>query len=448
MSFLSSSPSEYPHFHLLSIGQRGVGKTVFLAGSYAEMKQVSSGKEDRETWFECENEDEKKNLNSILDYVKRTGEYPPPTLKMTNFDFILKQRNHQKVKKICNFSWSDIPGEYCDFNHPEFQTLVLSSHSCCVFINGEKLVKDTTYIDELEGLVKQVMAIAILIDKQAIDYGFALIITQCDRLGSGSMIRLQIEENLQFLTTRLEAANAKYQRFYSGIPIVSKDEGYYFQVQGSAAAFLWLVSELEKENSLSRHNQPLEDSLKLDVSALEYWLSGSPKMLWPIIGITGGLFGLTAVGILLFNQLNTPNYNNQITDQSIQQLEQIVQKNPNDIESALTLVNQYLNQEQIEPAIHLLKNIIKQQPNNLDNKIKLAELYEINGKMKEAEITYDEILSQDTTYYEALFKKALIRYRQQDFNTAKDLLKKAENNAPSEALKIKAQEARKQFNLE
>ncbi|MGK7957614.1 MAG: tetratricopeptide repeat protein [Crocosphaera sp.] len=448
MSFLSSSSSEYSHFNLLSIGQRGVGKTVFLAGSYAEMKQASSEKKHQEIWFDCENEEDKKNLNSILDYVKRTGEYPPATLKMTNFDFILKQRNYQKVKTLCDFSWSDIPGEYCDFNHPDFQTLVLASHSCCVFINGEKLVKDPSYIDELEGLVKQVMAIAILIDQQAIDYGFALIITQCDRLGSGSIIRLQIEENLQFLTTRLEAANAKYQRFYSGIPIVSQDEGYYFQVQGSAAAFLWLVSELEKGTSLFNHNQPLENSLKLDVSTLQYWLSSPPKMLWPVIGIAGGLFGLIAMGILLTNQLKNPNYNQQIGEQSIEKLEKIVQTNPNDIESALTLVDQYLNQENIEAGINLLKKIVKQQPNNLENKVKLAKLYEINEENQEAEAVYDTILLQNPTYYNALFEKALIRYKQQDLTTAKALLQAAEKNAPSEDLKKKTQEAIKQLNLE
>ncbi|MDJ0728851.1 MAG: tetratricopeptide repeat protein [Crocosphaera sp.] len=448
MNFLSSSPSESPYFNLLSIGQRGVGKTVFLTGSYAEMKQISSEKEHQEIWFECENEEEKKNLNSILDYVKRTGEYPPPTLKMTNFDFILKQRNHKKIKTLCHFSWSDIPGEYCDFNHPDFQTLVLSSHSCCVFINGEKLVKDPTYINELEGLVKQVMAIAILIDQQAIDYGFALIITQCDRLPSGSMTRLQIEENLQFLTTRLEAANVKYQRFYSGIPIVSQDEGYYFQVQGSAAAFLWLVSELQKGTSLSRYNQPLEDSLKLDVSALQYWLSGSPKILWPLIGIVGGVFGLTAVGILLINQLQTPNSNHQVAETSIQELEQIIKKNPNDTETAFTLVDHYLNQEEIQPAINLLNKIVKQQPNDLESKMKLAELYEMNGKTQEAESIYDAILVQDSTYYNALFKKALIRHKQEDLNTAKALMQAAEKNAPSEDLKIKTKEAIKKLNLE
>nr|MDJ0601856.1 tetratricopeptide repeat protein [Crocosphaera sp.] len=414
MNFLSSSPTEYPHFNLLSIGQRGVGKTVFLAGSYAEMNQVSEGQDHQEIWFECENGDDKKTLNSILDYVKRTGSYPPPTLKMTNFDFILKQRNHKKVKTLCYFSWSDIPGEYCDFTHPDFQNLVLSSHSCCVFINGERLVKDPTYIDELEGLVKQVMAIAILVDQKAIDYGFALIITQCDRLASGSMTRLQIEENLQFLTTRLEAADAKYQRFYSGIPIVSKGEEYCFEVNGSAAAFLWIVSELQKGSFVSRHHQSLDSSLKLDVSSLQYWLSPSQKILWPLIGIVGTVFGLMGIGILLLNGLSEKKYDNQMVQESIQQLEKTIQNNPNDTQSALTLVNYYLNQEQSQQAVDLLKKIIQQQPNNLENKIKLAELYERTGNPQEAESVYDQILTQNPTYFNALFGKALIRHKQGD----------------------------------
>ncbi|ACB52362.1 hypothetical protein cce_3014 [Crocosphaera subtropica ATCC 51142] len=447
MNFLSSS-SEYPHFNLLSIGQRGVGKTVFLAGSYAEMNQVSADENHQKIWFECENEEDKKTLNSILDYVKRTGEYPPPTLKMTNFDFILKQKNHKKAKTLCDFSWSDIPGEYCDFNHPDFQDLVLSSHSCCVFINGEKLVKDPTYIDELEGLVKQVMAIAILIDQKAIDYRFALIITQCDRLASGSMTRLQIEENLQFLTTRLEAADANYQRFYSGIPIVSNDKGHYFQVKGSAAAFLWIVSELQKGTSLSRHNNSLEGSLKVDISALQYWLSTSPKILWPVVGIVGGLFGLMAVGILVLNQLSQPNNDNRVAQQLTQQLEQTIRNDPNDTESKLTLVNQYLNQEKVDQAIDLLKTIVEQEPDNLERKLQLANLYEITGNIQQAESVYDRILAENSSYFNALFGKALIRHKQGDRTTAKTLLQEAEKNAPSDDLRSKTKAALKQLNLE
>ncbi|MDJ0658504.1 MAG: tetratricopeptide repeat protein [Crocosphaera sp.] len=448
MNFLSPSSSEYPHFNLLSIGRRGVGKTVFLAGSYAEMNQVSQEQDHQKIWFDCENGDDKKTLDSILDYVKRTGSYPPPTLKMTNFDFILKQKNHNKVKTLCDFSWSDIPGEYCDFTHPDFQDLVLSSHSCCVFINGEKLVKDPTYIEELEGLVKQVMAIAILVDEKAIDYGFALIITQCDRLPSGSMTRLQIEENLQFLTTRLEAANAKYQRFYSGIPIVSKNDEYYFEVNGSAAAFLWIVSELQKDSFLSRHHQSLDNSLKLDVSSLQYWLSPSPKIVWPLVGIVGTLFGLAGISLFVLNGLSDNKYDNQMVQESIQELETTIENNPNDTQSALTLVNYYLNQEQSQQAIDLLKKIIQQKPNNLENKIQLAQLYERMGETQAAESIYDGILTQNSTYFDALFNKALIRHKQGDSTAAKDLLQKAQENASSEPLKVKTQAAIKQLDLE
>ncbi|MDJ0843277.1 MAG: tetratricopeptide repeat protein, partial [Crocosphaera sp.] len=437
MNFLSSSSFEYPHFNLLSIGQRGVGKTVFLAGSYAEMNQVYKEQNHQKTWFECENGNDKKTLDSILDYVKRTGSYPPPTLKMTNFEFILKQKNNRKVKTLCDFSWSDIPGEYCDFNHPDFQDLVLSSHSCCVFINGEKLVKDPNYIEELQGLVKQVVAIAMLVDEKAIDYGFALIITQCDRLPSGSMTRLQIEENLQFLTTRLEAADAKYQRFYSGIPIVSKKDEYCFEVNGSAAAFLWIVSELEKGSFLSRHHQSLDNSLKLDVSSLQYWLSPSPKIIWPLVGMVGTLFGLIGIGLFLLNGLSDNKYDNQIVQESIQQLETTIKNNPNDTQSALTLVNYYLNQEQSQQAIELLNKIVRQQPNNLENKVQLAQVYENIGKTQAAESIYDGILTQDSTYFDALFHKALIRHKEGDSTTAKALLQKAQENASSEPLKVK-----------
>lgn len=448
MNFLSSSPSEYPHFNLLSIGQRGVGKTVFLAGSYAEMNQASKEQNHQKTWFECENGNDKKTLDSILDYVKRTGSYPPPTLKMTNFEFVLKQKNNKKIKTLCDFSWSDIPGEYCDFTHSDFQDLVLSSHSCCVFINGEKLVKDPNYIEELEGLVKQVMAIAMLVDEKAIDYGFALIITQCDRLPSGSMTRLQIEENLQFLTTRLEAADAKYQRFYSGIPIVSKKDEYCFEVNGSAAAFVWIVSELEKGSFLSRHHQSLDNSLKLDVSSLQYWLSPSPKIIWPLVGLGGTLFGFIGIGLFLLNGLSDNNYDNQMVQESIQQLEATIKNNPNDTQSAVTLANYYLNQEQSQQAIDLLKKIVQQQPNNLENKLQLAQLYERIGKTQAAESIYDGILTQNSTYFDALFNKALIRHKEGDSTTAKALLQKAQENASSEPLKVKTQAAIKQLNLE
>ena len=40
-------------FNLLSIGQRAVGKTVFLVGSYAESHADSLTKRPGQLWFDC-----------------------------------------------------------------------------------------------------------------------------------------------------------------------------------------------------------------------------------------------------------------------------------------------------------------------------------------------------------------------------------------------------------
>ncbi|MGH2415938.1 MAG: tetratricopeptide repeat protein, partial [Microcystaceae cyanobacterium] len=203
------SQTKPPVFNLLSIGQRGVGKTVFLAGSYAELQDKSRTNQSESLWFECQDKQDKENLNGILNYVARTGEYPPPTLKITDFNFELKQRSRGREKTLCLFRWWDIPGEYCDFSQPDFQKMVLNSHSCCVFINAYQLVNDANYPSTLERMVKQIASIATLVAPHLLNYRFALIFTQCDRLDSSPISRLQIEQNLQHLIASLEMAKAK-----------------------------------------------------------------------------------------------------------------------------------------------------------------------------------------------------------------------------------------------
>ncbi|MGK7931359.1 MAG: tetratricopeptide repeat protein [Microcystaceae cyanobacterium] len=440
------SSSEPELFNILSLGQRGVGKTVFLAGSYAELNHITPSRQQRKLWFECEREEDTKNLESVLDYVKRTGQYPPPTLKITDFHFILKQRTYRGIRPLCHFRWWDIPGEYCDFAHPDFQKMVLSSHSCCVFINGERLVNDSNYIHELEGLVKQVIAIATLIDQDSINYRFALVFTQCDRLRSGPMSRLQIEENLQFLITSLEAADAKYQRFYSGIPIVSDSSGYHFEVQGSAAAFLWIVSELQKESQSASNS--LENALKPDVSSLQYWLSHSPSFIWPLLGMGTAFLGMMAILLITLNPFESTNNYDQLTDQYIERLEKIVQQNPSDAETASTLFDQYLGRGDIAKAIQFLQAMSQQQPENMDWKLKLADLYKVTGEIKKAEMIYDRILVQSPNDFQALWEKALIRNQQGDQASAKTLLQQAEETATTEHDKQKVQETARQLNID
>lgn len=431
----SSNP---PFFNLLCIGHRGVGKTVFLAGSYTELNTASEKDMEQKLWFECKNKEDKENLDSIVSYIAKSGQYPPPTMKITDFNFSLKQHGLGNAQTLCHFRWSDIPGEVCNFQNTEFQNMVLNSHSCCVFINGARLVSDPTYVDQLESLVKQVIAIATLIDKAVIDYAFALIFTQCDRLDAGPMARLQIEEHIQFLITSLEAADAKYQRFYSGIPIVGTEGNYTLEAQGSASAFLWLVSELQQKYQ-SAPQMNLGHALKPDISALQYWLSPSssgqfsPSRTYPLwfAGIGLGLLGVAGAGLLAF-QLWQSNVSSSPTSlREIRQYQWKLQENPNDVPTLIALADHYIQLGELEKAIPLAEEIVQQLPDVLDWQINLAKLYELTEQKPKAEQIYEQILQKDSNYYKALLGKAIIRSEQGDRTTAKSLFEKAEQAAPS-----------------
>lgn len=259
---MSSSKS----FNLLSIGQRGGGKTVFLAGSYAELQGsaldfgLESTDHPQPFWFECQDQDVQANLEKILSHVQHTGLYPPATIKITNFNFWLKQESLRGRKTICEFRWSDTPGEACNLRNPEFQDLVLSSHGCCVFINAQALVHDPDYAKSLEDILNQVFAIASIVCHHQVTYPFAIILTQCDRLDSGTITQLQLEQHLQPLIQRLEAIKANYQRFYSAIPIVSMNGVATLNAKGAAEPLLWLLSQLNKQHRFGS-NRNLATSL-------------------------------------------------------------------------------------------------------------------------------------------------------------------------------------------
>jgi hypothetical protein len=124
--------------------------------------------------------------------------------------------------------------------------MVLGSHGCCVFINANALVNNEAYPQELENIVKQVVAIASLVGQNNLKYAFALILTKCDLLEPGPLTLLQLEENLQPLIARLDAVKANYQRFYSAIRVVPIEGAATLRTRGAAAPLLWLVCELSK----------------------------------------------------------------------------------------------------------------------------------------------------------------------------------------------------------
>lgn len=443
------SPLKPPIFNLLSLGERGVGKTVFLVGSYAELNSISdldpalSNNGTPSLWFECQYNPEKELLESILNYVGQTGHYPPPTLKITDFHFAFKQRQRWGIKTLCYFRWWDIPGEYCNFENPYYQTMVLSSHSCCVFINAQRLVHDPTYTESLETLTKQVISLARLVDQNSLSYSFGLIFTQCDRLAAGAMAQLQIEEKVQGLIQALDSVSVKYQRFYSGIPIVEREGLYKLQSNGVSSAFLWLVAELYKKHTFTGA-KTLESSLKGEPDAAKVLSTFSPRLLLLFGGILTALVAIATASFFLFNRPSQDTAvippRNGSSNADIQRYQELIQKNPEDVDSLVALANIYLEKGQLEQSIPLLEKIIQLQPNNVEWQFNLAKLYELADQTDKAETIYDQMLKKDPKQFKALVGKAMLRQAKGDTQTANSLFKLAEEVAPSPEVKKKIQE--------
>lgn len=296
------SRKDVPTFNLLSLGERGVGKTVFLVGSYAEFSSPMTQDASSTRWLECQDSRHQENLESILNYIATTGKYPPPTMKIAQFDFSLKHRDRKGTRTVCHFRWWDIPGEYCDFQQPEFQQMVLDSHSCCIFIDACRLLGDSNYLRAMESLVNQAIAIANLVDFDTLPYGFALILTKCDRLDTGPIGRLQIEEKLHILVASLEVASAKYRRFYTSITIVDSGSRFSLQPTGAAEVFQWLASELEKSH---KSGSDLTLAAAIDAAPISEKTTSKSNFfwIWPI-----AVLGLLGIGIAIWFALISPLY--------------------------------------------------------------------------------------------------------------------------------------------
>ncbi len=236
-------------YSLLSIGQRGVGKTVFLAGSYAELHPNNQNNNPQQLWFDCQDSDTQKTLENVLSYVARSGEYPPATMKLTNFELSLKQNTQGKTETLCHLRWWDTPGESCKLYNPAFQLMVLQSDGCCVFIDAHALVSNPN-TDGLEDILQPVKSIAELVYQNGLKHPFALILTKFDLLASEPQIVQLLDERLQPLTSFLDEMKVNYKKFYSEIPIVSSPEGNStIKPTQASVPVLWLVSEFTKANA-------------------------------------------------------------------------------------------------------------------------------------------------------------------------------------------------------
>jgi tetratricopeptide (TPR) repeat protein len=433
-------------FRLLSLGHRGVGKTVFLASNCTEALRPSSEKNSKQSlWFECQDAELKENIAKLVDYTVRTGQYPPPTFKISDFCFSLKRKTLRGDETLCNFSWFDIPGELCNINNVEFQTVLLSSHGCCVFVDSYALLHEENYPQIIEQMMSQLEAIVSLVNQHHLEYPFSLICTKCDLLEQTPIQFIQLEEKLRPIKKRLDLAKARYRQFYAAVPIIHGGKEGLIQSKGSTAPLLWLISQLNEihgtdaqlnlGNSINKMLTTPE-TIELPVATpprRHRQLSPPQKMIATVLAVCGVL-GAAAAIALNVGFLRQPAARLS-PEQRLQNYEKVLQHEPTNREAISQMVYAYLELGQSDKAIAQLKKAIQNSPNNIDMLFELASLYSATLQSKEEEEIYDQILNKQDDNVVALMNKASLRKNKGDLKSAKALFEKAKKYAATDDLK-------------
>ena len=427
-------------FSLLSIGQRGVGKTVFLAGSCANLQVNNQTPHSQRLWFDCRDAQIEEKIGKILNYVVQTGKYPPPTMKVTDFNFSLKRQTSKGVQTLCHFRWWDIPGEICNIHNSEFKKIVYAAQGCCVFIDVYALVHNHAYLQTIEDIIEQVMAIANLVHLNQLKYAFALILTKCDLLEPEQLKSQQIEQGLQPLIAELNAVKANYQTFYSFIPIVNIEGASTLRAKGADAPLLWLVSELSKahnpslsnnlikfaSSSLTNRPQPQQERIEGSLQSLKTRSKAAKNK--KILGIYLIPSNTKAILLLLLASVAAVG----VVSYVFVDYKKLFQGASRRLNITENIADAELQRAQSHRAIPLMEKLVQQQPKSFELRLQLAHLYENTGQIHKAEIAYDQVLAQQRNNLKALLGKAVLRNIQGDTKTAEALFLQAENAAPTD----------------
>jgi tetratricopeptide (TPR) repeat protein len=442
-------------FTLISLGSRGVGKTVFLASNCAEILRSSDKNRDaNKLWFECEDPAFQDKIEKLVGYVVRTGQYPPPTFKIEDFIFSLKRKSVGSNKTLCQFRWLDVPGEWCDNQSSEFQSVLLQSHGCCVFVDVYALLHDAPYLNAVDAMMKQVEAISSVVNHNNLRYPLALICTKCDLIDLSATGLLNLETKLIPIIKRLDAINAHYRRFYSPIPTLDQTHSGILDFKDANAPLLWLITELQKlhgsdveinlgDNLSKLMSNAIPDTPKdLRVNAASEskftsfpkWKNlKSQKVILAILAACGVLSAVLALSLQL--DVLKPKTAAITPKQVIEKYEAVLRIDPSNREAIAQVADSYIELGQTDRAIARLEQITTAQPNDLDTSLKLAGLYGLTGQDSKEENIYDQILSQEKNHIPTLIAKASLRKKKGDLKTANLLFKQAEKMAPSTNIK-------------
>jgi hypothetical protein len=137
---LQNLTKENKIYTVLSIGQRGAGKTVFLAGCYQAFKTQYDNHKTANIAWKYEQEESEENIEKNLSYVARTGQYHPATLKLSNFDFSLERNSGNQPEKMATVRWWALPEESCQIYNLAFVNMALRANGCLLFLEASSLL--------------------------------------------------------------------------------------------------------------------------------------------------------------------------------------------------------------------------------------------------------------------------------------------------------------------
>lgn len=450
---------------LISLGSRGVGKTVFLVSNCATALQDSHQDSGDTQWFECRDQQSKDMVTKLLAYVNQNQTYPPATFKISDFNLSFKEKSLGRIKTLCDIQWVDIPGEWCTLDNADFQSALLESHGCCIFIDADALLNQETYFKSLEQTIQQIDAIISLINQNnLIQYPIALICTKYDLIQADSIGLIRLEEKLKPLIQKIESSQGIYKRFYSGIALTQETNGLH-QTTNANEALRWMTTTL---NAIHTSDEPrnLGEVLKSivqdksvardsDASLPEAAVSDAPlsskgvlnqkKALNLALVVCGAIAGLAALFLLVLPKSDGPGVTAAIA-RRVEGFQKVLENDPENKDAIAGIVKVYAedlgDQDQ---AIMELNNLHAQSPDNLFILKSLADLYELKGETAKQEEFYDKILALDKINLDALQGKVKIKVENGNPNEAREILKRAEKNARTPAYKALLQNLSQQI---
>ncbi len=409
-----NSAQKINEFRILSLGHRGVGKTVFLVGAYVHLlnnpEQITIESHDVT----------KQNIQKVLKYIKETGQYPPATATVSNFNFEISKTSRRQNKLLYNFSFIDIPGELAESTSEDIQSnlrlqeLIISSHACCAFFDASALVKSEDYLWKVSSIINQLSTVASIAASNEFAYPIAIVFTKCDSLGKPVNI-FPVEERAEQIIEQLNAVCANYKKFYSAVQIIKHDSEVKISSSetgqsSGGAAILWLLQVLSEAHSESKLNIKSHLDALTSPSLKEYI---NPSTNWKKIRritlAASSALVLLAVPSWFYNERRQETANNSTgIENSITENLAVLRSQPNNLAALINLVNLYIQAGENQKAIPVMEKLIKLEPESNEWKLNLARLYLGNGQTVEAEKVYDQILKSDKNNVTALKEKAAL----------------------------------------